>query len=357
MAHLAHPGTTPLEHINPMEDLLRRTPHLPEAIFDQLDDKSLMKCKEVNRSWCNFINDNKILWVRMIQKYFCAMNYVYIDSWEKVIIKISSESWKELSMTLQKLFKDSPAYRISVYWHPLHIVAACGNVALCKHVLQKCKNENPVDVLGLTPLHYAAERGFADVYQLLMDNLEDKSLADQLTKFDPYGHWSPLHIAARKGHFQVCKLILDDVKEKNPKSAKDYGRFSEITPLSLAVCNNHLEICKLIVSYIGVKNIIDENKCGRTGHTILHEAAMSGHQKLFEFLIAVVNVKNPQNFNGDTPLHIAASEGRFAICKLILENVSNKNPSNNFGSTPLMNAKEKRWVSTFNLIREYNKIE
>ena len=285
------------------------------------------------------------------------MDYEYIDSWEKVIIKISSESLKELSMTLQKLFKDSPAYRTSVYWHPLHIVTAHGSVPLCKHVLQKCKNENPFDVLGLTPLHYAAEKGFADVIQLLMDSLEDKRLAFQLTTFDPYGHWSPLHIAARKGHFQVCKLILDNVEEKNPKSVKDYGRFSDITPLSLAVCNNHLEICKLIVSYAGVKSIIDANKCGRTGHTILHEAAMSSHQKLFEFLIAVANVKNPQNFNGYTPLHIAASKGYFAICKLILENVSNKNPSNNFGSTPLMNAKEKRWVSTFNLIREYNKIK
>ena len=70
-----------------------------------------------------------------------------------------------------------------------------------------------------------------------------------------------------------------------------------------------------------------------------------------------MNVKNPQNFNGDTPLHIAASKGYFAICKLILQNVSNKNPSNNFGSTPLMIAKENCWVSTFNLICEYNNIK
>ena len=52
-----------------------------------------------------------------------------------------------------------------------------------------------------TPLHKAARNGHLKIYEILMDNLEDKNPRDN------YGN-TPLHIAAITGHFKICELRL-----------------------------------------------------------------------------------------------------------------------------------------------------
>ena len=58
-----------------------------------------------------------------------------------------------------------------------------------------------------TPLHFAAECGFLEICEMIMENMEDKNPKNN--------SWvTPLHEAATKGHLKVCKLILDNVPEK-----------------------------------------------------------------------------------------------------------------------------------------------
>ena len=52
-----------------MENFLLRFPGVAEEIFKQLDNQTLTKCKEVDRTWRNFLDQNKLMWTRMIQKY------------------------------------------------------------------------------------------------------------------------------------------------------------------------------------------------------------------------------------------------------------------------------------------------
>ena len=51
-----------------MEDLYQRFPHLSEQIFDSLDNRSLFACKEVSRSWHQFLDGQKFLQIRIIQR-------------------------------------------------------------------------------------------------------------------------------------------------------------------------------------------------------------------------------------------------------------------------------------------------
>ena len=52
-----------------MDDALLRFPHLGESIFEQLDNESLAKSREVCNFWKIFINDQKLPWIRMIKRY------------------------------------------------------------------------------------------------------------------------------------------------------------------------------------------------------------------------------------------------------------------------------------------------
>ena len=70
-----------------------------------------------------------------------------------------------------------------------------------------------------------------------MDNVENKNPVDTLGK-------TLLHEAAEMGQFDVCKLILENVEDKNPSDI-----FGE-TPLNIAKERKNQKIVKLISSYI-----------------------------------------------------------------------------------------------------------
>ena len=55
-------------------DMLTRLPHIGEEIFNSLDNPSLLKCKEVSKTWYDFIDDQKFPWVRMIKTYVKESN-------------------------------------------------------------------------------------------------------------------------------------------------------------------------------------------------------------------------------------------------------------------------------------------
>ena len=50
-----------------MEYLTERFPHIAEQIFEQLDNKSLTKCREVNKVWKNFIDERNYPWIRIVK--------------------------------------------------------------------------------------------------------------------------------------------------------------------------------------------------------------------------------------------------------------------------------------------------
>ena len=66
-----------------MGDMLTRFPHIGEIIFYNLDDQSLLRCKKVSKSWYNFIDDKKFLWIRIIKKNVKESNEDYSQCREK----------------------------------------------------------------------------------------------------------------------------------------------------------------------------------------------------------------------------------------------------------------------------------
>ena len=52
-----------------MEKLFEEYPLSPKEIFEELDNKNLTKCREVCKLWRDFIDNEKIVWNRILMKF------------------------------------------------------------------------------------------------------------------------------------------------------------------------------------------------------------------------------------------------------------------------------------------------
>ena len=111
-----------------------------------------------------------------------------------------------------------------------------GDVQRVRELLEAGANPNARDKDGLTPLHWAASEGHADIVKILLEHG-----ADPNTKIK-YG-WTPLHYASREGHADVVKLLLEHGADPNTK--KDDG----LTPLHVAAFSGHADVVKLLLEH------------------------------------------------------------------------------------------------------------
>ena len=124
-----------------MEEFLARFPGIGREIFNQLDNKNLTKCKEVSRYQCEFLEDDCLLWTRMIEKY--KANHVeYKDAWKSVVEKVPVKIVKELAIATEKFYTFWPerlSFQISPHW----VAGEYGCLSLCKFMVEKTKLLNP----------------------------------------------------------------------------------------------------------------------------------------------------------------------------------------------------------------------
>ena len=52
-----------------LANLASRFPHLGEAIFDQVDDRTLINCRKMSKTWCQIIDGQRNTWLRLLKKY------------------------------------------------------------------------------------------------------------------------------------------------------------------------------------------------------------------------------------------------------------------------------------------------
>ena len=360
-----------------MENLFVRFPHLSEQIFESIDNKCLANAREVSRSWCNYLNHQKLFLVRLTcfmkkdlkdfhnETYLSLKRFKLTKSWESVFDKGNAETIIEFSRTFVKFYtmvrrvyhahRNRHAYLCIGGLTPLHIAAATGHVTLYEALLEMSRIKNPSDKDGNKPLQHAAyyghlemvqtifkkrfkrdknpkskndssclcsvaSNGHLDVCKYLIDNLKDISLENK-----NYA----LHSAAKHGHVEVYKLIMDTVEDKNPQDKE--GK----TPLHEAASFGHSNVCKVIISQLEEAN-------PKTGYayTPLNLAAEHGHFEVFKLIINKTKDKNPITKYGKSAFHDAALNGHLEICRLLMENIKDKNPKDIKTSNECLNNRE-----------------
>ena len=249
--------------VSMLDIMIAKFPLVATDIFKELDNETLTNCRKVSRLWCEHLEDQKIYWVRMIQRYSKNMKSSYLQ-WKKVFKNTHVEHVKGLSVSIQQFVKDD-ALRSYFQMFPMHVVADQGNLELCKYIFEKTKDTKLSGSNNWTALHMAAFKGYKEIYEFLMHNSEKKNPSNE-------EGMTPLHYAAERGFTNVCKLIIANIDNKNP--ASDDG----CTPLHLAAKEGHLEIIRLIVE-TGV-----DKKCLWNGETPLQSLSTCRSYNYYKLL-------------------------------------------------------------------------
>jgi ankyrin repeat protein len=179
--------------------------------------------------------------------------------------------------------------------------------------------KDAVDEQGLTPLHYAAQRGHKKSIEVLIKVHADKEAIDKDGD-------TPLHGAAMMGHQECIETLIIDYKVN--KEAINKGG---ATPLHVAALMGHKECIEALVNLKANKEATDKKK-----RTPLHLATLRGHTECIKTLIIKFNAdKEVVDEAGCTPLHIAALMGYRECIKSLIELGADKEVVNEKGHTPL----------------------
>ena len=298
-----------------MKEFLERFPGLGRKIFNQLDNQDLIKCKEVSRYQCKFLEDDRLVWTRVIKKYN-ANHVEFKDAWKLVVDKVPVEIVKEIAIATKQFYTVWPQRVKDQHQHsPHHIAGEYGCLSLCKFIVQKTRSLNPEKPDEFKGLHYAARKEHLEICKFFIADLEDKNPKDK------HG-LTLLHHAAHVGNLDIYKLIAEQVEDKNPIS----DSYCRSTLLHDAVQSGNYEIIRYIMSVTD-----DQNKNPRNsyGITPLHYAASEGCLDIYKLIAEQLDDKYPSTNDGELPIHFAAQWGSYEVCKFIIENGGNPNPTLN----------------------------
>lgn len=188
----------------------------------------------------------------------------------------------------------------------LHAASLYGLTSLVRVILEEPSGDtwiiNKKDLLGRSPIFYAAEEGHIDVVKFLLDfdNVDPDSMdCDDTT---------PLSAAAENGHINVLELLVQD-ERVDLNSKDDFG----ITPLSRAAESGHENVVRFLTQCIGIDtHLKDEYEM-----SVLSRAAKGGHENVVKVLLERIPVD--LTVHDKMALALAARGGHYNIAKLLLE--------------------------------------
>ena len=159
----------PDKSVDAMDVMILRFPTIAENIFGELDIKTITKCKGASRLWNIFLDEEKVQWYKILQKYADNMMY-FSNDWRIVIMKTPAKTIKTLALLTQLYFEANPELgEQNTQMSPLSIAAACGVLDIYKHVSEKYKNIKRC-IKELQPLCHAAANGRIEVCEYIIAN-------------------------------------------------------------------------------------------------------------------------------------------------------------------------------------------
>ncbi|XP_055944745.1 serine/threonine-protein phosphatase 6 regulatory ankyrin repeat subunit B-like [Argiope bruennichi] len=187
------------------------------------------------------------------------------------------------------------------YESPLHTAVLFGHLNIVKKLLQlqKTKDINAKNELFETPLHTATMNSYCEIARLLLLNGADPNVRDP---------FSPLDMAIRIGDYEMVETLINNGANITQQDADGNST------IELAIFSKNLDIMERLLE----RSKFDINLKGRSGHTLLHYAAISGSLQLVKHLVAKGATFNSRDSSGAKPIHLATWEGHQDIVEYFL---------------------------------------
>ena len=224
-----------------------------------------------------------------------------------------------------------------------------GDLDAVRYYLAHECNLDEVDEQGWTALHYAAEGGFLDIVDVLLQQgaslevrnpagytplqvmmiCEQYSLAlAHLFLSAGADAGSPLHRAVLLGDVALLRQLLKEI-DVNVRDAIGNA------PLHLAVASNQRSMVELLLQYGADVNAQDEHDT-----TSLVEAAAQGFEPIISVLLQAGALVELRDYNGRVPLIFAVGNDHYSAALQLLAAGAKINVQDHFGNTPLHYAYE-----------------
>lgn len=171
----------------------------------------------------------------------------------------------------------------------LHGAVSAGRIGVVNILLRthRSRELEARNVHEQTPLHRAAEKGMAEILQLLLQFGANKDALDN-------SGWTPLHSATASGQYDTIQALLQ--ANADPNHRDKMGRM----PLHIAASSGYLAIVQLLQRFHG--NI----RATHHGGSILHDAVRGKNTELLHNLLPQLKPVT-RCAGGYTALHLAAA--------------------------------------------------
>lgn len=179
---------------------------------------------------------------------------------------------------------------------------------------------------GVAELRRAvADRNLSRIREILNNGVD-------VNETHPMDGSTSLTYAAEKGFADVAELLLETGASPNK-----YREGADAIPLVLAAMNDHIEVVRLLLDAGADANVRESNNL-----TALHFAAVEGHVDVVKALLAAgANPEAKPTDDGWTPLFYAIEKGQEEVVDALLRGGADPNSSNKDGISPLLYAATK----------------
>ena len=245
-----------------------RFPHLPEQIFQKLDDESLFKCREVQRSWQNIIDGRNYPWLRIVN----------------IPTKLNGRISCQFDVV--KIFIENA----NTY---LHLAAKTGQIEAFKTAFNEEEDKNIKNGDGETPFHLACQSGCLEIVQLLLENAE-KSKNNHGIDLNAKTNFgiTAFYYACMSGHFDVVKMLMKNKDalsiDINPNGQGDAAN----GPTACLACHRgQWDVVKIFIEYANTLSI-DTSIKTKSDHTAFQTLCEDGHFDVIKIFMLSALIKN-----------------------------------------------------------------
>eukprot|EP00241_Pyramimonas_parkeae_P004394 CAMPEP_0114264734 /NCGR_PEP_ID=MMETSP0058-20121206/23397_1 /TAXON_ID=36894 /ORGANISM="Pyramimonas parkeae, CCMP726" /LENGTH=821 /DNA_ID=CAMNT_0001381493 /DNA_START=368 /DNA_END=2833 /DNA_ORIENTATION=+ len=227
---------------------------------------------------------------------------------------------------------------------PLHYAAEGGSACAVRAILLsgRVSTATPRDCKRETPLHFAANHGFVDVCNALVEFGAELDARNSVRS-------TPLVLASSRG-FTSC---VDTLRRLGADMTGMNGQ--DNTGLQMASFHGHMETVEWFLkhsAHLSEAHLL--NHCNVDGNTSLALAARKGHVEVVTLLLKAGADQHIANRFGELPLHAAAFLGQTAVIPVLMsaDDVPSIDARTSLGRTPLHLAAAHGRVETMMLLLE-----
>ena len=371
-----------------MQEQFERFPHISEKIFDQLDDQNLVKCRRICKLWCNYLDNQKNLYIRIIKQSILSSDYNKtpahsVNLYADACTNLGKGLFHDLRIILELLFgtknqeiQEPKKHQKSIIETESKVVSRLHETELINSLKEKQNhkaNIRPIVDLNTKPWMEFFKRAsteslqyFTKVYQNILWDLSNSELQPflmcgtcNLALSALYASQSDLEEMSKQVYFDIfgicgCKktmgmhdkylscnlgcgatplhLIaisgdLERFKETydKVKDKNPNGAENERTFLHFAIRFCNKEICMHIL-----EKTYNEIRNNVNGLSTLDVATLYANLDVswmsLEILFGEIVEKDPGN-RQVTPLQLAAIQGHLKTSEMVLNKVVDKNPN------------------------------